>query len=39
MTLLNRIETTGNRLPDPATLFLIGTGIVMLLSWIAASMT
>jgi len=39
MTLLNRIEETGNRLPDPATLFVIGTGIIMLLSWLATSMT
>jgi len=39
MTLLNRIEETGNRLPDPATLFVIGTGIVMVLSWAATSMT
>ncbi|MCK5668698.1 MAG: AbgT family transporter, partial [Gammaproteobacteria bacterium] len=39
MTLLNRIEETGNRLPDPATLFVIGTGIVMILSWLATSMT
>jgi len=39
MTLLNRIEDTGNRLPDPATLFVIGTGIVMFLSWVATSMT
>ena len=38
MTLLDRIETTGNRLPDPATLFVIGTGMVMLLSWLATSM-
>jgi len=38
MTLLNRIEATGNRLPDPATLFVIGTGIVMFLSWLATSM-
>ena len=39
MTLLNRIEETGNRLPDPATLFVIGTVIVMILSWLATSMS
>jgi len=39
MTLLDRIEEKGNRLPDPATLFVIGTGIVMFLSWLATSMT
>ena len=39
MTLLDRIEETGNRLPDPATLFVIGTGIVMFLSWLVTSMT
>jgi aminobenzoyl-glutamate transport protein len=39
LTLLNRIEETGNRLPDPATLFAIGTGIVMILSWLATSMS
>ena len=38
MKLLDRIETAGNRLPDPATLFVIGTIIVMLLSWLATSM-
>lgn len=38
MILLDRIEATGNRLPDPATLFVIGTGIVMFLSWLATSM-
>jgi len=38
MTLLDRIEATGNRLPDPATLFVIGTGLVMLLSWLVTSM-
>ena len=38
MTLLDRIEATGNRLPDPATLFVIGTGMVMLLSWLVTSM-
>ena len=35
MSLLKRIETIGNRLPDPATLFFIGLCVVMLLSWIA----
>ena len=39
MTLLNRIEETGNRLPDPATLFVIGTGIVIILSWLATTMS
>ncbi len=39
MTLLNRIEETGNRLPDPATLFVIGTGIIMILSWLATTMS
>ncbi|RKZ72123.1 MAG: AbgT family transporter [Gammaproteobacteria bacterium] len=39
MTLLNRIEETGNRLPDPATLFAIGTGIIMILSWLATTMS
>lgn len=38
MILLDRIEATGNRLPDPATLFVIGTGIVMFLSWLVTSM-
>ena len=33
--LLNWIERTGNRLPEPATLFAIGTLLVMLLSQIA----
>ena len=35
--ILDIIERSGNRLPDPATLFLIGTGIVVVLSAIAAS--
>ncbi|MFT5426177.1 MAG: aminobenzoyl-glutamate transport protein [Gammaproteobacteria bacterium] len=39
MTFLNRIEETGNRLPDPATLFVIGTAIVMILSWLATTMS
>ncbi len=39
MTLLNRIEETGNRLPDPATLFVIGTVIIIILSWVATSMS
>jgi len=39
LTLLNRIEETGNRLPDPATLFDIGTGIIMILSWLATTMS
>lgn len=39
MTLLNRIEETGNRLPDPATLFVIGTVIIMILSWLSTSIS
>ena len=39
MKLLDRIETTGNRLPDPATLFVIGTIVVMFLSWLATVMS
>lgn len=38
MKLLERIETLGNRLPDPSTLFLIGLVLVMLLSHLAVSM-
>ena len=38
MTLLKRIETIGNRLPDPAMLFLIALGIVMICSQLAVSM-
>jgi len=34
--LLNLIERIGNALPDPATLFLLGTLLVMALSWVAA---
>ncbi len=34
---LNLVERTGNRLPDPITLFVIFAGVVLLLSWIAAS--
>lgn len=34
MKILDRIETAGNKLPDPATMFAIGTGIVILLSWL-----
>ncbi len=37
MKILDRIETAGNKLPDPATLFAIGTGIVMLLSWLTTT--
>ena len=37
MTILERIERIGNRLPDPATLFVIGTIIVILLSALAAA--
>jgi aminobenzoyl-glutamate transport protein len=33
--LLDIIERIGNRLPDPATLFLLGLGLVMLISWAA----
>ncbi|SVA43606.1 uncharacterized protein METZ01_LOCUS96460, partial [marine metagenome] len=33
---LGRIERIGNRLPDPATLFLIGTVLVMIASAVAA---
>lgn len=36
MNLLAAIEKTGNRLPDPATLFVLGTVIVFLLSMVAA---
>ncbi len=38
MDLLNRIERLGNRLPDPATLFLIGLVVVVLLSQLAVSL-
>ncbi len=34
---LSGIERIGNRLPDPATLFVIGTVLVMLLSQLAVS--
>ncbi|MCW5946813.1 MAG: AbgT family transporter [Fimbriimonadales bacterium] len=37
-TLLDRFERFGNKLPDPATLFLIGAAIVIVLSQIGASM-
>ena len=37
MKLLERIERIGNRLPHPATLFVIGTVAVMLLSQLAVS--
>lgn len=36
MNLLKLIEKTGNRLPDPATLFVLGTVIVFILSMFAA---
>jgi len=36
MNLLSRIETIGNRLPDPATLFLIGTVLVFIVSGLVA---
>ena len=35
---LDAIERIGNRLPAPATLFLIGAALVMLLSQVAASL-
>ena len=36
--LLDAVEKLGNRLPEPATLFAIGTIVIMLLSGLAASM-
>jgi len=36
MSLLDRIERLGNRLPEPATLFFIGTVVVMVCSAVAA---
>jgi len=38
MTFLQRIEYLGNRLPDPATLFLLGTIIIVVLSQIAVNL-
>jgi len=38
MNLLNRIERIGNRLPDPASLFVIGLVLVILLSQLAVSL-
>jgi aminobenzoyl-glutamate transport protein len=38
MKLLTRIEQLGNRLPDPATLFVIGTIVVMGLSQLAVAL-
>ena len=35
--ILDLIERIGNRLPDPATLFLIGTVLVIVASWLIAS--
>jgi aminobenzoyl-glutamate transport protein len=35
--LLDRIERIGNRLPDPATLFMAGAALVFGLSWVAAT--
>ena len=35
---LDRVERAGDRLPDPATLFLIGTLVVMLLSQLAVAL-
>lgn len=37
MKILDQIERTGNKLPHPATLFLIGTAVIMALSQLAAS--
>lgn len=37
MMLLDHIERIGNRLPHPATLFLIGTILVFLCSWLVAA--
>jgi aminobenzoyl-glutamate transport protein len=36
-SLLDRIETLGNRLPHPALLFAVATGLVMVLSCVASS--
>ncbi|SMF83731.1 AbgT family transporter [Pseudobacteriovorax antillogorgiicola] len=36
--ILDRVERIGNRLPDPITLFLILCGLVVISSWILASM-
>lgn len=38
MKLLDHIEKIGNRLPEPTTLFVIGTCIVIILSWLATTM-
>jgi len=38
MSLLDRIERLGNRLPDPTTLFLVGALAVMVLSQVAVSL-
>ena len=38
MKLLDRIESIGNRLPHPVTLFVIGTVLIMLLSQLADSL-
>jgi aminobenzoyl-glutamate transport protein len=35
--LLDLVERIGNRLPDPTTLFLLGLGLVMVVSWLAAT--
>lgn len=35
---LNFMERTGNRLPDPITLFVIFMGLVLLASWLAANL-
>ena len=37
MKILDRIERIGNKLPHPATLFLIGTAVIMVLSQLATS--
>lgn len=36
-SILDMIEWTGNKLPDPVTLFVIGTLVVMLLSYVGAT--
>lgn len=38
MTMLDRIERIGNRLPHPVTLFIIGTIVIMLLSQLAVTL-
>lgn len=36
-TSVDRLERIGNRLPDPTTLFIIGTALVIAASWLAAT--